>query len=177
MSLVEQDLLTASGSSTLSWLAQTRSGASEVLTSTGGTVLGSERREVPLEISATLGKQPWFNPILERLRGFLALSENWNGYGERTIHESTLRRVVEVLKAVCPEGPAPEVVPMSDGGVQIEWASGSYEIEIEVPSIGAAKIFLADPSGSEQEIEADSSSTLVWGLLRDCIADMKSDAD
>jgi len=66
---------------------------------------------------------------------------------------------------------------MSDGGVQIEWASGSYEIEIEVPSIGAAKIFLADPSGSEQEIEADSSSTLVWGLLRDCIADMKSEAD
>ncbi|MXY78953.1 MAG: hypothetical protein F4Y94_04515 [Chloroflexi bacterium] len=123
-------------------------------------------------VSPTLADQPWFNPIRIQLNGFFALGANWNGYGELPIHESAVKRVVDVLDTICADGPAPQVVPMSDGGVQIEWMDGALEIEVEVPPFGPAQILIVEPSGEEIEMAASSSRSPAWGQLRDRIAQM-----
>ena len=177
MSVVEQELLTGSGSQSLMRQVPATAGISDIMTSSKSPAFGPERREISFEVSKSLAGQPWLRPILRRLLGFLDLGENWNGYGERPIHESALKRVVAVLDVVCPEGPVPDVVPTSDGGVQIEWSIGGHEIEIEVLPIGSAQIYLAEPSGSEREMAADASSTMVWGLLRNHVAQLRSATD
>ncbi len=134
--------------------------------------VGSERREITLEASASLRRQPWFHPTVGRLEGFLSLREDWNGYGEQPIHESAVKRAVAVLNDVCDEGPAPCVVPMADGGVQIEWAAGGFEIEVEVPPAGPAQILIVEPSGEETEMSAHASGSPAWGRLRAQIAQM-----
>ena len=143
------------------------------MTPAAGPAPGPERREITLEVSASLRRQPWFHPTVGRLEGFLSLKEDWNGYGEQPIHESAVKRAVAVLDDVCPMGPEPWVVPTSDGGVQIEWAAGGFEIEVEVPPTGPAQILIVEPSGGEFEMLAHADSIDVWGRLRDRIAQMR----
>lgn len=76
---------------------------------------------------------PWFGDVVERLGQYLSYGENWNGYGERAITGHAVLRTVSLLTKVAMDGPEPAVVPMSDGGIQIEWHYGGTEIEIEVP--------------------------------------------
>ena len=91
----------------------------------------------------------WFHPTLSQLAKFLSLGDDWDGYGAKATHESAVKRAVAVLNAVCPAGPEPWVVPTSDGGMQIEWASNGLEIEIEVLPAGPAQILIVEPSGQE----------------------------
>ena len=153
-----------------SWERTTTVGISETITPVGTFALRAGPPRLP--VSPGLASQPWFNPMLIQLAGFLALGENWNGYGEHPIHESAVKRAVDVLDTICSDGPAPQVVPMSDGGVQIEWAAGGFEIEVEVPPFGPAQILIVEPSGNEVEMAASSSRSPAWGQLRDQIAQM-----
>ena len=172
MSVIEQDLLSEPTALRQSWIAVALAGVSETMTPTSGPVLGPERRELTLHLSATLLRQPWFRPTLHRMLRFLSLEENWNGYGERPVHESAVKRAVAVLDETCPDGPGPSVVPTAEGGVQIEWATGGFVIEVEIPPSGPAEIFVIDPSGQETETTATVRSA-EWGLLRDQIARMR----
>lgn len=175
MSAVEQDLLSESTRLRQSWGSYASEGVSETMTPAAGVVPGPERREITLQISATLVKQQWFQPTLDRMLGFLSLGENWNGYGELPIHESAVKRAVDVLNEVCTTGPSPIVVPTSDGGIQIEWRTGGFEIEVEIPPSGPAEILIVDPSGHETETAATARSG-AWDLLRDQIALMQRGA-
>ena len=172
MSVIERGLLTESDLLQSSWLMMAAAGVSQTLTPAADRTLGPERREITLAVSRTLRSQPWFHPTLSQLAKFLSLGEDWDGYGAKATHESAVKRAVAVLDAVCPEGPAPWVVPTSDGGVQIEWASCGLEIEIEVLPTGPVQILLVEPSGEESEMPAFSDSTAIWELLRDRIAEM-----
>ena len=172
MSAIEQDLLSEHTPMERSWIAYARAGVSETMTPLAGSVLRPERREMTLQLSATLFRQPWFRPTLDRMLEFLSLEENWNGYGERAIHTSAVKRAVDVLNTVCPDGPAPSVVPTSQGGVQLEWAAGGFEIEIEIRPSGPALLLIVEPSGQETERTAEARSS-AWGMLRGQIARMQ----
>lgn len=172
MSTVEQDLLSEITPLQQSWILYARAGVSETLTPATGSVLGPERREITLQTSAALRGQQWFRPTLDRMREFLSLGENWNGYGERPIHDSAVKRAVDVLNEICPSGPAPSVVPTARGGLQIEWAAEDFEIEVEIPPSGPALVLIVDPSGDEIETTANARSD-VWELLRDQLSRMQ----
>ena len=135
--------------------------------------LGPERREITLTVSRTLHSHPWFYPTLEPTRG---VSLPWRRlewlWSAKATHESAVKRAVAVLDAVCPAGPEPWVVPTSDGGVQIEWASSGFEIEIEIFPSGPAQILIVEPSGEESEMPASADSTEIWSQLHDRIAAM-----
>ena len=172
MSVMNPGLLTESELLWPSWSRTAAAGASETLTPATDPTLGSERREITLTVSRTLNSQPWFHPTLSQLASFLSLGNDWDGYGARPIHESAVKRAVAVLNTVCPTGPEPWTVPTTDGGVQIEWALGGFEIEIEILPTGPAQILIVEPSGEESEMSAFSDSIKTWELLRDRIAEM-----
>ena len=172
MSTVEQDLLSESTPQQRSWISYARAGISETMTPAPGSVLGPERREITLQLSAALFRQQWFRPTLDRMIEFLSLEENWNGYGERPIHDSAVKRAVDILNEICPNGPGPSVVPTPRGGLQIEWAVGDFEIEVEIPPSGPALVLVVDPSGHETETTATARSG-AWELLRNHLSRMQ----
>jgi hypothetical protein len=100
-----------------------------------------EREEVTISVSRETSEQPWFGATMERLQRLVALGPNWNGYGEARPHAASIKRAVAVLDAVAYRGPTPDMVPLADGGVQIEWHIADDSIEIVVPPRGAATVW------------------------------------
>ena len=166
-----QELLTRGATHPSPWRSERASGVSETVTPSARPAFGPERREVTLEVSRGLLERPWFRETLKRLLRLMALRDNWNGYGERAVHEGAVKRAMNVLKEVGVEGPPPDVVPTADGGVQLEWAGAGWEIEVEVPPVGLAAVFIVDPSGDELELVAGARNQ-IWEQLRMRIAAM-----
>jgi hypothetical protein len=108
---------------------------------------------------------------VERLGQYLSYSENWNGYGEKAITGQAVARTVNLLTQLAMEGPEPVVVPMSDGGIQIEWHCGGTEIEIEVPPDDReSSVYVTLPDGTVLEQPSKSSKDPIWRALRARIA-------
>jgi len=59
------------------------------------------------------------------------LPPNWDSYGASAISIDAIRSAVEVMKFHASQRtPAPEVVPMSSGGVQLEWHENGVDFEV-----------------------------------------------
>jgi hypothetical protein len=56
------------------------------------------------------------------------LEPDWNGYGEKAIGE----KAIDTLAWV-------SVVPLSNGGLQLEWHTTQFDIEIEVGPDGSLR--------------------------------------
>lgn len=160
-----QELLSRRVSQPSPWTSERANGVSETVTQPARLGVVPERREVTLRVSRRLSERPWFHEVLARFRRLLVLGDNWNGYGERPVHESAVKRAVNVLDAVGAAGPRPDVVPTADGGIQIEWSGAGFEVEVEVPPVGPASVLVVDASGKETEMIAGARSS-AWRQLR-----------
>ena len=73
----------------------------------------------------------WLNPLMRGLEIVLALPPGWDSYGAPAIRlasaEAALQFAASYLRANCP---APSVVPLSSGGVQLEWNRPGAQIEV-----------------------------------------------
>ena len=58
------------------------------------------------------------------------LCEDWDSYGARPIYTSVIRRAEWLLGLLEAAGePPPDVVPTSDGGIQLEWHTATRDEE------------------------------------------------
>ena len=176
MTRLGRELLSRGASHPSPWRSERVSGVSETVTPRAQPMFGPERREVTLEVSRELLECPWFRQTLKRFFRLMALRDDWNGYGERAVHDGAVKRAMSVLREVGVDGPPPDVVPTAEGGVQLEWAGAGWEIEVEVPPVGPAAVWIADPSGQETEHVAGARNQ-VWGELRKRIAAMGAATD
>ncbi len=88
---------------------------------------------------------------LRRIAELMRLPDNWDSYGSIPIQPAAARRAIQVLLAAETEfPPPPRIVPVSGGGLQIEWAYGNRELEIEMLPDGSVEFLLA---GDEQTLE------------------------
>lgn len=75
----------------------------------------------------------WQETIFSRLEEVVRLPINWDGYGGTPVGFGTAHFTMSMLHSACPVGsPAPQIVPGSDGGLQVEWHSLEYDIELHV---------------------------------------------
>lgn len=65
----------------------------------------------------------------KRLDVLASLKENWDSYGGSPITEKALRIARLMLTA-------PTIVPMSCGGIQLEWHKNGMDIEIAINEDG-----------------------------------------
>lgn len=93
----------------------------------------------------------WLPAIEQRLRGFLDLPENWNGYGEQRINRQAVNSALGLLSTLGPEIAKPIASPLPDGGVQMEWAHGHSELEIEIRAADPLALFYVDADGNETD--------------------------
>jgi hypothetical protein len=69
----------------------------------------------------------------KNLNELLALRPGWDGYRAPEVADSSVEAAVEVLDCFMSDGlEFPDLFPLSDGGIQIEWHAGDIDIEVEV---------------------------------------------
>jgi hypothetical protein len=73
------------------------------------------------------------------------LPDNWDSYGSPHIQEVAAQRILEILSAAQTEySPIPRIVPVSGGGMQVEWGVGNCELEVEALPDGSVEFLLVD---------------------------------
>lgn len=87
------------------------------------------------EIDTIRGWPGWAEEVAAQLVSFLDLQPNWASYGARTPRREAIEAAYELLMVLSePATPAPQVVPTSRGGVQLEWHCSGIDLEVEVSS-------------------------------------------
>lgn len=90
------------------------------------------RRTLVLTIPTEFDPMPnWISPTVNALVRVLALPENWDSYGGRKVNAAFVAQALEVLSRSMPRNlTAPSVVPLGDGGIQLEWHRRQQDLEI-----------------------------------------------
>lgn len=95
--------------------------------------------------SQRAGLVEWAVQELTRLR---QLPKAWDGHRARPITQEALYGAAWVLSTVLNEhSRRPQVFPLPDGGIQIEWYADGEEIEIEIDSAGEAHVLAESAKG------------------------------
>lgn len=93
----------------------------------------------------------WVPPVVRQLDMFLDLPHNWDSYGapppDPRLGFSALRLLVRVMHD---NTPAPAIVPLSTGGLQLEWHQQGIDLEIEINEQHRFSMFFRDRRGGEE---------------------------
>jgi hypothetical protein len=116
--------------------------------STPWTSMWRARRTV-LHIPAELAQQPWFDALFSRCQDLLALPSDWDSYGAHPVNVETLERILALL-AYLPIADLPSIVPLHDGGLQIEWHTANADVEIDIHPRGAISALIETGEREEE---------------------------
>lgn len=114
------------------------------------------------------------NPLtvaMERLNQLSRLPDDWDGFGSRPPSERAIQTAGRVIglvhrafQLVSPEAAVPlAIVPVSGGGVQVEWRGISGDVEVEIEHDGAMSClavrgepgrrrYLEEPEASDDQV-------------------------
>ena len=86
---------------------------------------------------------------IERLRSFLNLAPNWNGYDACTFSADVIDSTIKTIKKLSLQ---PEIYPLSDGRVQLEYSrkNGMY-LEFEINPDNSINVYRINSDSSETE--------------------------
>src|ERR1017187_2252618 len=95
----------------------------------------------------------WLVPTVKSLGDLLQLHRDWDGYGADEVQEHIAQKALWLLVEVMDnDSPSPSVVPLNDGGIQLEWHRHGRNLEIEFP-VAAPPVFFYYEDASELETE------------------------
>lgn len=73
----------------------------------------------------------WIEPTIEAFAKIQNLQDNWDSYGGKAVNPDTLQQSLAVLAQIMrTNSPAPSIVPLGDGGIQVEWHRKQQDLEI-----------------------------------------------
>ncbi len=102
------------------------------------TLVGCDQRPglVVVERDPSLQPVDWFDTALAELERIINLPTDWDGYGSEPIATETAVKALLLLTDLLglSEAATPWVVPLSDGGIQLEWTRNGFVLEIQVPA-------------------------------------------
>lgn len=93
----------------------------------------------------------------------LTLPPDWDANGGDPIEMEVVNAAFAFIPTVLEAGsPAPWVVPMSDGGIQLEWHTQGAELEVAIaPNRSITGYWYCESEGKEDEFEIDNDLTLI----------------
>jgi hypothetical protein len=104
------------------------------------------------------------------ISGFIAiqsLPDNWDSYAGKKISGELISQSLGTLGFIMEEGsPAPSVVPLGDGGVQLEWHRKQQDLEITFPFDDVPQFFYANRATGVQDEGFASDLVRLTQLLR-----------
>jgi len=97
--------------------------------------------DASIDTDDTTEMPPWLMDVLPRLDELAALEENWDSYGSPPPSANLIGHVLMIVQraerllgyshAEQRVMPTPSIVPLSGGGIQIEWQTPVQELELE----------------------------------------------
>jgi hypothetical protein len=101
----------------------------------------------------------WIAEVEDRLSQLVQLPTGWDGYRSQRVSPATARFVSNLLVSVMKgQMPAPSIVPVSGGGLQVEWHAGGLDIELYVAKPMQAELSVCYADGRpalERELTSD----------------------
>lgn len=113
----------------------------------------------------------WQREVVARLAELERLSPNWDTEGALPLSRHHANRASSFLvQVMAPMAQTPEISPLSDGGVQLEWRLGdSLRIDFISDEEEQAGLLLVERDGALQEFPGQSGVEEAKRLLRqDC---------
>lgn len=110
---------------------------------------------------------PWVEPTLSGFSAIHCLEENWNADGAKKISNDLIRQSLTTLAQIMEiSSPVPSIVPLSDGGLQIEWHRRQQDLEIVFSAEEAPNFFYENRINGVQEGGYASDIARLIQLLR-----------
>ncbi len=97
-----------------------------------------------------------------------SLNDNWDSYGGKRINRDLIGSSLSILaQAMEDASPVPAVVPLADGGLQLEWHRKQQDLEVVFPTDDAPQFFYQNRvTGVGQEGFASDVVTLAQILRK-----------
>lgn len=79
------------------------------------------------------GRPPWLSSALADVARIAKLPPDWDGYGSPQVGAKEREQAIQLLASIAYKDlPAPCIVPVSGGGIQLEWQHCGRELELEI---------------------------------------------
>jgi hypothetical protein len=139
----------------------TRDTGSDQVQTFGTTQDSLSRKEVLLE-----NLSPKQAEAIRRLGEIVKLPLNWDSYGSPPPTRIAIETVVDLLLETDDRNlPSVHIVPVSGGGVQLEWRVSDREVQLEVAGDGTAQYLLVEHGQPIKEGDITPTSEQVRSLL------------
>lgn len=110
---------------------------------------------LPEEALANEGTTPpSIKEVCRKIEQLASLEDNWDSYGASRPTRHALTGALRWAYDLFTEStPTPDVFPLPNGNVQLEWSQGQMDIEIEIISISTCKAIIDDLLNDEEPQE------------------------
>jgi hypothetical protein len=111
-------------------------------------------------------RSPWTTALRAKFDELTSLPRGWDGYTAGPVSFTCAQFAANLIERLYTKDvPAPQLVPGSDGTLQIEWHRKQFDVEIDV--LGAYEVIatrrnLATDQVEELELEADFTALTEW---------------
>jgi hypothetical protein len=109
----------------------------------------------------------WFDPLMQGFIDLLTLPPDWNSYGAGAIDEGIVLDAMNFISGLLgPASPAPRIVPLSGGGLQLEWHRKGIDLEVVFDRDG--RPFFSQRNrltGEDSEHELPEDSILLRSII------------
>lgn len=114
------------------------------------------------------GVEAWRLDAIRKVCGFGDLRANWDAHNSGAPSRGVRKCAVELLLSVPGTNwPAPRVVPVSGGGLHLEWLVGSRELELYIePDCRIELLRVENGMPIEEDSPEDVSSFFEWLAAR-----------
>ena len=130
----------------------------------------SENNGIPTNLSSLVhadqDSSQWFRELNGRLGYLTSLPLGWDGYAGQPVSPNVAQFAAKLIEHLFTDAvPAPQLVPGSDGTLQLEWHLNGYDIEIDVLApfdIVATRYDHISDVEDEIEVQSDFSELMRW---------------
>lgn len=92
----------------------------------------------------------WKKAVEKRISDLASYSKGWDGYQGAPPKTTILNFAISILGSTMKaSSPAPSIVPMSGGAVQLEWHTAGYDIELAIFEPYSAELSVTYPDSRE----------------------------
>ena len=111
----------------------------------------------------------WAPATAAALREVLRLPHGWNHGNAKPVTVDALRGAIDALgSSMRHDSPAPDVIPLATGGLQLEWHLRQIDIELYVDPRGDLSVYVRDRQAGT-EWEGDTGVYLRLADAIDCL--------
>ena len=111
--------------------------------------------EPPPSVFGQRDEPMWLRSVSHQIRNLAKLKQGWDHHGGRPIGRDTLFFTWQFLNDTLESNtPTPRIVPLSYGGVQVEWHEKGIDLEVEIEAPFRVHVWFRDhQTGLELEEE------------------------